>query len=74
MLKVPKIKYGYQVKRKSSISKVNVACFNTNLYSELWHVRNPDIFIIRGILRILEYSKVRRYFDLCQTYCKVFGK
>ena len=31
---------------------------------------NPDIFIIRDIFRTLEYSKVRRYLDTCQIYCK----
>ena len=48
---------------KSSISKPNVACSNTKLFSlyyEPWHTRNPDIFKIHGIFRTLEYSKVRR--------------
>ena len=31
LLKVPKIKYGYQIKIKSSISEINVACSNTYL-------------------------------------------
>ena len=77
-LQVPhQIKYGYQIKRHSSVPKINVACTNTSLFSiyyELWHVRNPDIFITRGIFTTLEYSKVRRYLDTCQTYCKIFGK
>ena len=63
--------------KKSSISKVNVACSNADLFSlyyEPWLVRNPDMFIIRGIFRTLEYSKVRRYLDPCQSFCKVFGK
>ena len=41
-----------------------MACFNTNLFSlhyEPWHIWNPDVFIIRGIFRALEYAKVRRY-------------
>ena len=33
-----------------------------------------DIFLICGIFRTLKYSKVRRYLDPCQAYCKVFGK
>ena len=34
-LQVPKIKYGgYQIKRKSSVSKINVARSNTNFYYE----------------------------------------
>ena len=65
-----KIKYGYQIKRKSS--RINVTCSNTNLYYEPWHVRNPNIFLMHGIFRTLEYSKVQRYLDPCQTYCKVF--
>ena len=33
-LQVPKIKYGYQIKRNGSISKINnVACSSTNLFS-----------------------------------------
>ena len=28
-----------------------------SLYCELWHIQNPDILIIRGIFRTLEYSK-----------------
>ena len=46
----------------------------SSLYYEPWHVRNPDIFIIRGIFRTLEYSVVRRDLNPCQTYCEVFGK
>ena len=60
-LQVSKTKYGYQIKKKSLISKVNATCFNADLFSlyyEPWHVKNPDIFIIRGIYRTLEYSKV----------------
>ena len=76
-LQVTQIKHGYQMKKKSSISKVNVACSNADLFSlyyEPWLVRNPDMFIIRGIFRTLEYSKVRRYLDPCQSFCKVFEK
>ena len=62
-LQVPKIKYGYQIKRKSSVSKINVARSNTNFYYEPWHVRNPDI--IGGTFGTLKYSKVRRYLDPC---------
>ena len=43
---------------KSSISKTNVACYNTKLFSlyyEPWHTRNPDILKIHGIFRTLEY-------------------
>ena len=62
--------------RKSSTSKINVACSNTKLFSlcyEQWHIRNPSIFLIRGT-RTLEYSKVRQYLDPCQTYSNVFQK
>ena len=45
-----------------------------SLWYEPWYVRNPDIFIIRGIFSALEYLKIRRYLDPCQTYCKIFGK
>ena len=45
-----------------------------SLYYEPGHVRNQDIFIIRKIFRTLEYSKVRRHLNPCQTYCKVFRK
>ena len=44
---------------KSSISEINVACSNTNLFSlyyEPWHTRNPDMFKIHSIFRGLEYS------------------
>ena len=58
-LQVPKIKYGYQINKKGSISKIKVT---------------SDIFLIRGIFRTLKYSNVGRYLDPCQTYCKVFGK
>ena len=57
--------------KNSLISKINFACSSTNhfsLYYEYWHVRNPNIFIIRDIFRTLEYSKVRRYLDSCQKY------
>ena len=67
-LQVPKIKYGYQFK-KSLISKIHEACSSTDLfslYNELGHVRKPNIFIICGIFRNLEYSKIRRYLDPCQ--------
>ena len=49
--------------KKSSISKINVTCCSTNLFSinyKPWHIRNPNISIVRGIFRALEYSKVRR--------------
>ena len=62
---------------KSSILKVTVSCSNAGLFSlyyEPWHIRNPDTFMIRGIFRTLDYLKVRRYLDPCQTFCKVFGK
>ena len=61
--KKKKKKNGYQIKRKSSISKINVSYSKTNLFStyyESWYARNPD--------------KVPRYLDPCQTYYKVFGK
>ena len=62
-LQVPEIMYGYQINRKSSVSKINVACSSTNLYCEPWHVRNPDIFIIRGNQNpgIFKSSTVFRY-------------
>ena len=66
-----------KLKKKSSFSKIHVACSNTDLfllYYEPWQVRKPGIFIIRGIFRTLEYSKVRRYLDSRQTYCNIFGK
>ena len=56
-------KNGYQIKRKNSIPKINVAYSKTNLFStyyESWYARNP--------------GKVPRYLDPCQTYYKVFGK
>ena len=59
LFKVPKIKYGYQINKKDSISKIKVT---------------SDIFLIRGIFRTLKHSNVGRYLDPCQTYCKVFGK
>ena len=60
------------------MSKIHGACSNTNLtlsslYYEPWHIRNPDIFIIRGIFRTLEYSKVRRYLHPCQIFVVSFG-
>ena len=58
-LQVPKIKYGYQINKTGSISKIKMT---------------SDIFLIRGILRTMKYSNVGRYLDPCQTYCKVFGK
>ena len=42
--------------KKGSISKIKVTI---------------DIFLVRGIFRILIYSNVGGYLDLCQTYCKV---
>ena len=54
-----KIKYGYQINKKGSISKIKVT---------------SDIFLIRGIFRTLKYTNVGRYLDPCQTYRKVFGK
>ena len=58
-LQVPKIKYGYQINKKGSFSKIKVT---------------SDIFLIRDIFRTLKHSNVGRYLDPCQTYCKVFGK
>ena len=52
-------------RKKIKKSKINADCSNTNLYYEPWHVRNQDVFIVRGIT--LEYSKVRGYLDPCQT-------
>ena len=65
-----------KLKKKKSISKIHVACSNTDLfpYYEPWHIRTPGIFIIRGIFRTLEHSEVRRYSHPCQTQCKVFEK
>ena len=71
-----KVKYGYQIK-KSSISKINVDYYNTNLFSlyyKPWHIRNTGIFITCGIFRTLEHSKVRPYLDPCQTHCSIFRK
>ena len=59
------------IPNQNSILKINIACFNTNffsLYYEPWHIWNPDIFIIRGIFRALEYSKVRRYVHDMSTF------
>ena len=56
---------------KSFISKINVAYSNTNLFSlhyKPWYIRYPDIVIIRGIFRTLEYSKVQQYLGPYQTY------
>ena len=58
-LQVPKIKYGYHINKKGSISKIKVV---------------SDIFLIRGIFRTLKYSNVGWYLDPCQTYRKAFGK
>ena len=50
--------------KKNSVSKIRVACSNTNhltsssLLYEPWHIGNPDIFIIRVKSRILEYSYI----------------
>ena len=65
--------------KKHSTSKIHGACSNTNLtssslYYEPWHIRNPDIFIIRGMFRTLEYSKVRHYLHPSQIFCNVFRK
>ena len=57
--------------QKKCILKITIACFNTNLISlcyERWHICNPDIFIIRGIFRALEYLKVRRYVHDASTF------
>ena len=43
-------------------------------FHEPWHVRNPEMFVIRGILRTPDYSKALRYLDTCRTCCKTFGK
>ena len=58
-LQVPKIKYGYQINKTGSISKIKVT---------------SGVFLIRGIFRTLKHLNVGRYLDPCQTYCKVFGK
>ena len=54
-----KVKYDYQINKKSSISKISVT---------------SDIFLICGIFRILKYSNARWYLIHYQIYCKVFGK
>ena len=64
-------------KQKHSITKINVACSNTNLFSsyyESWHIRSQGIFIICGIFRTQEYLKVRRYLHSGQIFCNVFRK
>ena len=41
-----------------------VACSNTNLFSlyyEPWHIRNPDIFIIRGIFRTQKLDSIQKF-------------
>ena len=58
-LQVPKIKHGYQINKKGSISKIKVT---------------SDIFLIRSVFRTLKYSNVGRYLDPCQMYREVFGK
>ena len=65
--------------KKGFILRIHGACSNTNLtsgslYYEPWRIRNPGIFIIRGIFTTLEYSKVRRYLHSCQIFCDVFRK
>ena len=65
-LQIPKIKYGYQIKKKIWLQKSNFI----SLYYEHWHIRSPDKFIIRGIVRILEYSQSRQYLDRCQRLSK----
>ena len=65
--------------KKKYISKIHGACSNTNLtssslYYEPQHIRNPDILVIRGISRTLEYSKVRQYSHPCQSLCNVFSE
>ena len=52
-LQVSKIKYGYQIKKKS-------------VY-EHWYVGKPSKIIILGMFRILEYSKVWRHLGPCWT-------
>ena len=47
---------------------------NTFINYQPWHIRNPDTFVIRGIFRTLEYSKVRQYLHPCQTNCNIFRK
>ena len=54
-----------QVLKKFHVARSNTDPFS--LYYEIWHVRKPGIFIIRGIFRTLEHSKVRRYLDPCQA-------
>ena len=59
------------------ISKIKIACSCINflsLYYEPWHIRNQGIFIIWGIFRTLEYSKLRQYLHYCKTYCNIFRK
>ena len=54
-----KVKYDYQINKKSSISKISMT---------------SDIFLICGIFRILKYSNARWYLIHYQIYWKVFGK
>ena len=58
-LQVPKIKHDYQIHKKGLISKFKMT---------------SDIFLIRGIFRILKYSNVGRYLGPCQTYRKFCRK
>ena len=66
-LQVPKRKItlnGYQVKKKVPFQKLMQLALTLVPFH---YIRNPDIFIIRGIFKNLEYSKCRRYLDPCQT-------
>ena len=74
-LQVPKTQLIFVLKgipnKKNSTLKINIACFSTNLFSlyyQPWHIWNPDTFIMRGIFRALEYSKVRRYVHDVSTF------
>ena len=63
--------------KKKSISKIHGACSSTNLTSSsLYYERifGTYIFIIRGIIRTLEYSKVWQYLNPCKIFFNVFQK
>ena len=52
--------------KKSSVSKDNVACSNADLFSlyyESQHVRNSDMFIIRGIFRTLSNTYCGKFYS-----------
>ena len=55
-------------KRNTQIKKNKVKKIQKlKIYFEPWHIRKPDIFIIRGIFRTLKYSKILRYLHPCQS-------